>query len=317
MLLVEEGQRLAGLQRLQPQRHLGQLDGHRVDVDAVDAAADDAAQRGADHGVGRLGFAGFLGGEALGDPPGGGDEEVPGAAGGVADGDVEQRRDPFRGGPVGARLVEQRVERGVQQAVDQRGRRVVGAGLLALVAGQRLQRVGELLVVVAGDQLQQRLVDAAEFLGAEVAEVDPAPGAAAARFHQGQRADRAEQRLVGQSGAGERLVEREGAAVVAPEFKDAADAGQASSGRPPSVPSASKTSCTASNRSPCLPPRWRRASWRSRAEEKYVGVPVAGLAQPGPGVGVRRLRDRAGAGRRGPRRRTRTAAGRPAAAARG
>ena len=174
-VLVEEGQRLAGFQGFQPERDLGQLGGHRVDVDAVDAAADDAAQRGPDDGVGRLGLAGFLGGDALGDPAGGGDEEVAGAAGGVADGEVEQRRDPFLGGSVRAGLVEQRVERGVEQALDQRGRRVVGAGLLALVAGQCLQRVGELLGVVARDQFQQGLVDAAEFLGAEVAEVDPAP----------------------------------------------------------------------------------------------------------------------------------------------
>ena len=99
-----------------------------------------------------------------------------GAAGGVADGEVEQRRDPFFGGRRGAHgLVEQRVERGVEQALDQRGGRVVGAGLFPLVAGQCLQRVGELLGVVAGDQFQQGLVDAAEFFGAEVAEVDPPP----------------------------------------------------------------------------------------------------------------------------------------------
>ena len=99
-VLVEVGQRLAGLQCLQPEGDLGQFGGHRVDVDAVDAAADHAAQRCADHGVGRLGLAGFLGGDALGDPAGGGDEEVAGAAGGVADGEVQQRRDPFLRRPV-------------------------------------------------------------------------------------------------------------------------------------------------------------------------------------------------------------------------
>jgi hypothetical protein len=49
-------------------------------------------------------------------------------------------------------LVEERVEGGVQQAVDQRGRGVVGAGFFPFVAGQRFQGVGPLLVVVAGDQ---------------------------------------------------------------------------------------------------------------------------------------------------------------------
>src|SRR2546423_1481406 len=94
----------------------------------------------------------------------GGDEEVSGSAGGVADGDVQERGNPLLGGPVCARLVQQGVERGVQQAFDQRGRRVVGARLFPLVAGQYLQRVGQLFVVVAGYQLQQRLVHTAQFL---------------------------------------------------------------------------------------------------------------------------------------------------------
>ena len=92
-VLVEVGQRLAGFQGFQPERDLGQFGGHRVDVYAVDAAADHAAEGLADLGVRGLGFAGFLGGDALGDAAGGGDEEVAGAAGGVADGEVEQRRD--------------------------------------------------------------------------------------------------------------------------------------------------------------------------------------------------------------------------------
>ncbi len=125
-----------------------------------------------------------------------------------------------------AGLVEQRIERGVEQAVDQRGRRVVGAGLLALVAGQLLQCVGELLGVVVRDQLKQRFVHAAEFLGAEVTEVHAPPCAALARLDQGQRTYRAEQCLVGQARAGERLVERERAAVVALVLEDSADAGQ-------------------------------------------------------------------------------------------
>ena len=99
-VLVQVGQRLAGFQGFQPERDLGQFGGHGVDVDAVDAAADHAAQRGPHDRVGRLGVAGLLGGDPLGDPAGGGDEEVPGAAGGVADGEAEQRRDalfrPFR-----------------------------------------------------------------------------------------------------------------------------------------------------------------------------------------------------------------------------
>ena len=81
---VEEGERPAGLERLQPELDLAELDRHRVDVDAVEAAGDDVAQRV----PGRLGrgllVAGAHGGEALRDPVGGGDEEVAGAAGGIA-----------------------------------------------------------------------------------------------------------------------------------------------------------------------------------------------------------------------------------------
>ena len=42
---VEERERQAGLHGLHPQAHLAQLDGHRVEVHAVDAAADDLPQR--------------------------------------------------------------------------------------------------------------------------------------------------------------------------------------------------------------------------------------------------------------------------------
>ena len=135
-VLVQVGQGLAGFQGFQPERDLGQFGGHGVDVDAVDAAAGHAAQRSPHDRLGRLGVAGLLGGDPLGDPPGGGDEEVSGAAGGVADGEAEQRRDPFFCRSVRAGLVEQGVEGGVEQALDQGGRRVVGAGLLAFVAGQ-------------------------------------------------------------------------------------------------------------------------------------------------------------------------------------
>ena len=133
---VEEAERPAGLHALQPQADLGQLGGHRVEVDAVDAAVDHVV-----HGVllvddRRLGVtaaaaAGSHRGEPSGDALGGGDEEVPAAASRIADREREQRGLGV-GGLFG--LVEQGVERGVEQAVDQRRRRVVGAARLALVA---------------------------------------------------------------------------------------------------------------------------------------------------------------------------------------
>ena len=271
-VLVEVGQRLAGFQRFQPERDLGQFGGHGVDVDAVDAAADDSAQRCPDHGVGRLGLAGFLGGDALGDPAGGGDEEVAGAAGGVADGDVQQRRDSFLGGRVGAGLVEQRVERGVEQALDQRGRRVVGAGLLALVAGaaspacRRAARRRSGGSVPAGTRRRCRVPRRRGCRSRPGASAPPSRG-----LHQGQGADRAEQGLVGQAGAGERLVERQrrGRRRAGTRRCRRCRAGPARGRRP---------RCRARRRRAAPPrtgrrawsPRWRRASWRSRAEEKYA-----------------------------------------------
>ncbi len=84
------------------------------------------------------------GGDALGDAAGGGDEEVAGAAGGVADGDGQQGLDD-RFGYVGARrgggglgalggVVEDGIHGGVEQAVDEGRWGVVGASGLARVA---------------------------------------------------------------------------------------------------------------------------------------------------------------------------------------
>ena len=56
--------------------------------------------------------------------------------------------------------------------------------------------------VVARDQLEQRLVDRAELLGAEVAEVDRAPRLALG-LDDRQCADGGEQRLVAELGAGQ------------------------------------------------------------------------------------------------------------------
>lgn len=77
-LVVDEAERLFRVERHQPERQLAHLDGHRVDVGAVQALGDDLAQ-----GVGRLllrrpdagagGCPGFD--EACGQVAGGGDEE--------------------------------------------------------------------------------------------------------------------------------------------------------------------------------------------------------------------------------------------------
>ena len=94
---VEEAERLAGFQRLQPQGYLCQFGGEVVDVNAVETAAGDFPQGVLDFGRGGLVFAGAELGQSLGDAAGGGDQEVPGATGGIADG--ERQQPPFGVGP--------------------------------------------------------------------------------------------------------------------------------------------------------------------------------------------------------------------------
>ena len=137
---------------------------------------------------GRLGVVLADGGDALGDAAGGGDEEVAGAAGRVADRDRQQGLGDRLGrvGPRGGRgdlgllggVVEDRVQGGVEQAVDEGRRGVVGAGRLPLVAGASTSRMNVRSAPCSvGDELEEGLVDGAEFFGAEVAVVD-APVAA-------------------------------------------------------------------------------------------------------------------------------------------
>lgn len=88
-VMVEEAERPAFLEAFEPEREAGQLQGHRVAVDAVDAVGDDLAQRVAvvlrAHGT--LGSA--QRGQPLGEPPRGGEQEVAAAAGGVQHRDGE------------------------------------------------------------------------------------------------------------------------------------------------------------------------------------------------------------------------------------
>ena len=142
---VEEAQRLARLQGLQPQRDLGQFDGHRVEVDAVDAAGDDLAQGGA-YRVERS-----APGCARGPPrrawrcggrrrPGSGRSRRPGrrrsapAARGRSPRTGRAR--PPRWRPLAALLASSSTGSSAESSrqLDQRGRGVVGAGRLAVVA---------------------------------------------------------------------------------------------------------------------------------------------------------------------------------------
>ena len=88
---VEERQGAAGVEGFQPQRDFGDLDGQVVEVDPVEAAFDDVGGGGADGGGAGFGVAGADFGQRGADAAGGGDDEMSAAAGGVDDGELQQR----------------------------------------------------------------------------------------------------------------------------------------------------------------------------------------------------------------------------------
>ena len=200
-VVVEEGERLAGLQGLQPQAHAAELGGHRVPVHAVEAAADHVAERVLMEQRGGLAVARRMGahaGQMAGEAVGGADQEVAGADSGVADLEVEDR--PLRLGPglAADRRLDHRVEGRVEQALHQRVGRVVGARGLARVAGEL--REGEARAVAAelGREPEQALVDAAQLLRAEVAVVHRPQHPALA--DEGEAAERFQEVVVGELG---------------------------------------------------------------------------------------------------------------------
>ena len=227
---VEEGERLARLDRFHPQRGLAQIDGQRIAIDAVDAVLRDCAQ-GAAAGV----FVGYAGvrlefGEAGGHAPRRGQQKMARAAGRVDDLEGEDRLPRVRAVFAAGGGVENGVEHGVEgranQFVDQRGGRVVRAGQLALgAAGLFAGAAGEVerpcFRVHRGAQLEQAFVNRAEFFGIHVAVVDAGQGLAG--LEEGEFAHGFEQARVGQG----RAVEP-GALVGA---EKAAEGGQAEGGR--------------------------------------------------------------------------------------
>ncbi|CAB4881826.1 unannotated protein [freshwater metagenome] len=192
---IEERQRPALLHRLEPQAHLRELGCHRVEVDAVDAPGDDIVQCFVHVGRSRVELAGSHRCEPARDPPRRRDEKVPGAAGRVADGHGEQR---LLGVLLLLRLVEKRVEGLVEHEVDEARGRVVGAGCLAVIAGEVLEGEDAAQPVVPGNELEQALVDAAELLSTEVSVVDDARWGVL-RLNHAEPPDRREQRLIRQS----------------------------------------------------------------------------------------------------------------------
>ncbi len=127
-MVVQKRERPVGGKRRQPQRETGELHGHRVQVDAVQAALGDApADRGLFGGTeigrvasSRLNEGTFVGG---GEIFTGGNEECAAAHCRVDHLEIEN--------PLGRRIVHERRQRSPDQIVCERLRRVEGAGRLA------------------------------------------------------------------------------------------------------------------------------------------------------------------------------------------
>lgn len=84
-MVVEEAEGLAWIDGFEPEGNAAEFDGHGVEIDAVEAATGDLAEGvavvvGADGAVWGFDF-----GEFFCEAAGGGEEEMAGAAGGVAD----------------------------------------------------------------------------------------------------------------------------------------------------------------------------------------------------------------------------------------
>ena len=87
---IEEGERLAWLQRLDPEGHLAQLDRERIAIDAVDTVRDDLAQRALELDLGRRTGAPVLR-DAGGRAARGAEQEMSGPASGIEDRKLQDR----------------------------------------------------------------------------------------------------------------------------------------------------------------------------------------------------------------------------------
>ena len=225
--MVEEGERLAGDVGFEPEGNFAQLDGERIEVHAVDAVADDVAHGFAEGGGAGLVVAGAEDGERGTDAPGGGKEDVAGAAGHVADFEREEGALFLRDGGLFQRVGDEVVERVLEERLDEFLRRVVGAGAGAFVAGGE----GEVQPAQRGDDLrlvfEEALIDGAEFFDIEVLVVGADELAGVAVAEDGEIAQAAEKRGVVERGFAQ-WAEGLGVKEVAAEGFDAervADAG--------------------------------------------------------------------------------------------
>lgn len=138
MKVPEEAQRPVVAHRAEPQREPRDLDCHRIDVDAVEAALGDESLQ---LGQRQVAVVGRVVGDAPREIGGGADQEVPAPHGRIEDVQVEQLVERSLAGPCGApgAPVEQRRECALHDVVDD----VLGGeerpGALAPAGGLEMQ----------------------------------------------------------------------------------------------------------------------------------------------------------------------------------
>ena len=207
--VIEKAERTIGRERGQPQRETRELDGHRVEVDAVQAAFRDRSPDADALGVADVGcvtvstaYERSLVG--VRQKPAGGHEERAAAHRRIDDAQLQD--------VLGRRVAHQRAERAANQVVRDRLRRVEGSGRFAH-AGAGLKRDGS--AFDARFVVEQRLVDGAELLDAEIAVGDALASRAIRSRPRRQRHDRPPRRVIVQIAAlGERRSRRREEASV-------------------------------------------------------------------------------------------------------
>ena len=201
---IEERERLARLDGLDPERGLAEFDREWIPVNAVDAVPDDFAERVSASSLVIPVVVGFDARDLGGEPPRRGQEEMARSAGRIDDAHAENRGGRVFG-VLADRPLDDGVERGPYEFAHEARRRVVGATqlsggsprlpVLVLVAAEREPPRGG-VHVDDGVEFEQALVDGPEFLGVHVPVVDAGEALPRKRREIPERADGLKQMLV-------------------------------------------------------------------------------------------------------------------------